>query len=319
MNSYGINFQRYTGSIQSSCPAGFISFIEFIGNTQTGWKNPEAFAAIRAATAAGNTEVKSRLKSILPHFTPAVVVKGPRRLSNIERFTGLMQIDLDGLTKEAAPVVRDLIFEGCPAVVAAFISPSGEGVKGLLAIPPPEPTAVDDYKAYHRAFKKYFLLQHGLADFSDRAPENPVLPMYASYDKEVRYRMNHERWYLKHHGRDELVKVKQIVIRPPQETYTRLPFLDGIRRRIEGIQAPHHTEMLPYLYNLGGIIAAEDFKEWPYNPTEAEVRTAVNDAIMAHPYMGTNDTPSRLKSAQDTITAGMMKPKPRKYPTKRTL
>lgn len=295
-------FQQYAGNIKTSQPKGEISLFEFIGKTQSGWDITAVFASIRATI---DKAARHELKAKLPHFTPAVIVSTHRRKDCITRFTGLMQIDLDGMTPEAAHLIKDMIFETIPAIAAAFISPSGNGVKALVKIPVCE--SVDEYKRYQRAFNLYALIPLGLGQFYDPSTENAVLPMYASFDPNVLSRMNPDRWFLQYEGKDALIKMKPVVNYPKIKATTAGGFLEYIRQRIAAIQAPHHPELYGLCCWLGGKLVSEGWHDYEHNPTEQEIRTAVFDAIAAHPYMGKPNQPHQ-KSAQEGITWGKQNP-----------
>lgn len=295
-------FQQYAGNIKTSQPKGEISLFEFIGKTQSGWDITAFFATIRATT---DKAARQELKAKLPYFTPAVIVSTHRRKECITRFTGLMQIDLDGMTPEAAPLIKDLIFETIPAIAAAFISPSGNGVKALVKIPVCE--TLDEYKRYQRAFNLYALIPLGLGQFYDPIMENAVQAMYASFDPNVLSRMTPDRWFLQYEGKDALIKMKPVVNYPKIKATTAGGFLEYIRQRIAAIQAPHHFELRKFCRTIGGKLAHPTWHDYYDNPTEQEIRTAVFDAIAAHPYMGKPNT-NYQKNAQLFIDFGKQQP-----------
>lgn len=86
-------------------------------------------------------------KAQLPAVTWAGTFKPTRSKSNLETSSGFLVVDLDNL--ENAPEVRDRAAE-LPSTVAAYISPSGVGVKVVVAIfPTPNPD--DHVHAWRKA------------------------------------------------------------------------------------------------------------------------------------------------------------------------
>lgn len=295
----GINLQRYTGGITNSIPNGEISLPAFLFNTEQGWNQTELFAKIRAARTKAE---KNNLKARLPYFTPAVWVQGARKKENILKFTGLAQIDLDH-AEQGAKLLRDVIFDDCTCIVAAFISPSGTGVKLLLKIPIVR--TIEDYKAYHAGFLRYYLEPKGHADFYDTAAQNAVLPMYGSFDRDIKYRANFDTWTLKYEPEREIQPVETKRLNPI--TYNG-NYLQKIESRILSIVAPHHVDLRSYCFWLGGQFMSDSYQRLINAPTESDIKQTIIYAVKSHPYMGTVQTESRIKTALDSFDAGKLRP-----------
>jgi len=110
-------------------PAGTTTLREIIQEIATG-KHAEQVAAIRAEA---DPKRRAALKKKLPaaQLSASKAATGRKVLAH----SGLVQIDLDHIGSEAAANLRDKI-EYDPHVAAAFISPSGDGLKFIVAIPP---------------------------------------------------------------------------------------------------------------------------------------------------------------------------------------
>lgn len=93
--------------------------------------------------------------------------------------SGTMQLDFDGL--DDPEDARDMLAAD-PHTLAAWISPSGTGTKGLCLIPP-----AGDEKTHKEAFesvRKYYLVRYGLEN--DKACKNSNRLCFAGYDPELR-------------------------------------------------------------------------------------------------------------------------------------
>jgi len=181
-----VKFNYYTGNIFDTKPLGIVSLKQFIAaNQNPSIETLELLEDIRQASAANNLKLKRELKHKLFAFTPSVLIcsGGTRRYADVAEWTGLMQIDLDGIeTLEEAIQIKNHIFEGYKEIVCAFISPSGKGVKCLMKTI--IPTDKQHYKALHSGmvdtFEEYSYL--------DLSTKNAMLPMFISADKDILFR-----------------------------------------------------------------------------------------------------------------------------------
>jgi hypothetical protein len=76
----------------------------------------------------------SKLKTALPAFMLSGTTNGGHKAADIADHSGLLQIDLDGIGSEGAGDLRNKIGQD-RHILAAWISPSGDGVKAILRIP----------------------------------------------------------------------------------------------------------------------------------------------------------------------------------------
>ena len=110
-----------------------IALVEILEAIQAGhWGKP--VAAIREALAAGNTAKAESLKTALDGFTASGVFAPTRAKINLQEPSGCIIVDVDGLASTAeAEATRDTLGND-PHVLAAFVSPSGLGVKAVVYV-----------------------------------------------------------------------------------------------------------------------------------------------------------------------------------------
>ena len=108
-----------------------IALGEILEAIQAGhWEKP--VAAIREALAAGDTAKAETLKTNLEGFTVSGVFAPTRAKIYLKEPTGCIILDVDGLASPAeAEATRDTLGND-PHVLAAFVSPSGRGVKAII-------------------------------------------------------------------------------------------------------------------------------------------------------------------------------------------
>lgn len=135
---------------------------------------------VREAVEAGNDAAKDGAKGRLPGFTPAGRFTA-RNKDGLADHSGLVVADLDHLpSTEDAERVRDALAQD-PHVVAAFVSPSGLGVKALVRV-----DAVADADEHAEAFTKmveHFARAHGL-NLDTSGGDVPRL-CYVSHDRDA--------------------------------------------------------------------------------------------------------------------------------------
>jgi len=160
---------------------------------------------IANASLSGDMKEKTRLKKMLYTVIPSVWFPKSsknRKQTSIGRFTGLTQIDIDGIKSPTEAVeLKHSLFESCDFIVACWISPSHKGVKAIARIPIVQ--SVVEFKSYYRG------LRYALEDLSsghwDNMPSNPVQVMFLGHDPDVLYRIHPDEW---------TVKIKQKELRP---------------------------------------------------------------------------------------------------------
>jgi len=246
-------FQYYKANIKESKPLGVISLDRFIRAIQDPQPHIiDVFDRIKKAEIMGDMRLKSDLKTHLFSFTPAVYVMGRRQYVDIHEFTGLMPLDFDHLESESyAESFRDALFDEYPFIVASWLSASRHGVRALVRIP--VVADVDEYKALFEGLAMSEM--YGYKGF-DTAPKNCVLPLFLSYDKDIKYRAYEdcEEWQT------------AFIEDTPEPQPVRVDYIpaDNIEKRLAGIIDSSvnkivdngHPQIRAISFIMGGYVAS---------------------------------------------------------------
>jgi len=180
-----ITFQYYRAPVLNTKPQGIITLNQFIkGQKEPKQQTIEIFHKIEEAAKEGNEELKAQLKqTYLYYFTPCVEVKEKRNYESINSFTGIGVLDFDKINH--AEEFRDYLFQEYMYIITAYCSPSKKGVKALVSFPMAK--NIEDFKKY------FWALEHEMTKYEgfDYTGQNPVLPLFQSYDPELLYRENY--------------------------------------------------------------------------------------------------------------------------------
>lgn len=90
-----------------------------------------------------------------------------------------------------AEELKHYLFHKLNSVVAAFLSPSGAGLKMIVKIP--KPKDAKEYKEYFCGLAYYLDQIEGF----DTANYNPLLPMFLSWDSDILIREDPKTWNIK--------------------------------------------------------------------------------------------------------------------------
>lgn len=245
-----IRFQYYESDIKSTKPLGYVSLDYWIKSMVNPKEKFESvFLAIEEASKNQNKAEKDKLKRHLYYFTPCVDIKNQRKYINIVGFTGLMTIDFDGLETEYAIEFKKALFNEYKFIICAWLSASKKGVRALVKIPIAKD--VKEFKEYFNAIEQELGVYKGF----DKAPQNCVLPMFMSYDKEILYRSDYCTWTKKF---TPIVKpvIPQYFINGDSTAVERI-----INSAINKITSNGHPQLRAVAYALGGYVAAEYISE----------------------------------------------------------
>lgn len=162
-------------------PAGAATLTAFIEAIQSD-ENRKAVQRLREQLAAGDEDGYAKLKRTLAAVSISGKTTGRRAKSHEEgRFvhSGYLQIDFDGKDNIGWTVdeMRDIL-RADPRVVAAFVSPSGDGVKGVARIPADVKTHLGSFIAV-----RDFFAQHNLK--VDEACKDPGRLCFVSWDADA--------------------------------------------------------------------------------------------------------------------------------------
>jgi hypothetical protein len=170
-------------------PAGEITVQDFLAKiTKRDAKHVGTIAEIRRLTALSKEEkdehaqAAKRLKNTLPSVTLSGAITGKRAKAMQDGrmiHSGLIQLDIDkkDLGERDPLAVRDDISKD-EHVLAAFLSPSGNGVKALVRVP--QCSTEEQHKAAWQSMSDYFSTAYGLK--ADTSTKDPCRMFYLSHD-----------------------------------------------------------------------------------------------------------------------------------------
>ena len=257
-------FNWYNGNIKDTKPRGLVSLKYFIEVHQNPIEDiKEVFEKIQFAADTGDKELKSKLKQEnLYYFTPAAIFTGGRKYANIKSFTGLAQIDIDGLEHEEAIDLKHWLFENYQEFYCCYLSPSGQGVKGIIKIPVSK--NVKEFKEFYQGIEDEF---DWIAGF-DSAPKNVALPLFLSIDENILYREHPNTWIAKGELQDA-TKLPNLTSQKPtgltifgdasiykSEAYYKLITLQIFRSKIDSINDNGHPQLRSACLVLGSRCGA---------------------------------------------------------------
>lgn len=291
-----MEFQYYPGKVTSNYPLGYISLEEFIQeNKSPSDKLKEIFRKIREAETDGDEKVKANLKqNNLYYFTPCVHVDKWRRYENIICFTGLLVLDFDHI--DNAVDFKEYLFHTYLVIVAAWLSPSRRGVKALVSIP--IVYTVDQFKEYYFGIVAEMDQYRGF----DGTGQNPVLPLFQSYDPDLLYRSNYTTWTEKGIKLDELSlnQVKTAPVKVEYSYHNKDRVVKAITKSVNKISDNGHPQLRSAAIVLGGYVASGYIDK-------SEAEQLINNLIEDNNYLK-KGIPGYKKTAKWGIHAGQGHP-----------
>lgn len=96
-----------------------------------------------------------KLKRGLPVFTPSCETDGTHQAIGAIAHSGFICADVDKIGMEPARTLRDKI-KGYPSAFAAWLSPSGDGLKVLIRVPVDIPRHAESFLAVQKLFRETF-------------------------------------------------------------------------------------------------------------------------------------------------------------------
>lgn len=181
--------------ITHKAPSGEITMRDFVGSIRDG-THAEAVGKVRTALAHARgeglppDEIKKRVNPVKKRELEAGTLSGRVTNGNREqafqegRFehSGWLQIDIDAADLAGADgeEVRDRIGKD-PHILAAALSPTGEGVKAIMRIPVCE--TPDEHKRAFLAADAYMLATYGLS--LDKSTKDPGRVCYVTHDPQA--------------------------------------------------------------------------------------------------------------------------------------
>ena len=127
-----MNFSYFTSNKAQTANAT-LTVSELVARIESGANGlSEIINQARAVYDPQNKAEYDAIKNKLPAFVPHRFDGTGRTLKNITDYSGIVVLDLDGLTANEAGRVRDTVFAESENCLLAFLSPSGRGVKALI-------------------------------------------------------------------------------------------------------------------------------------------------------------------------------------------
>lgn len=161
--------------------APFVRNVALILERIRNGKSKELIVAIRKEK---DKEKRNKLKQDLPAICfSGVFTKREDRA--IEQHSGLICLDFDGFKTKKAMAEKKAKLSKDKYVYSVFISPSGNGLKVIVKIPP----EVDDHCDYFKALEDYY----ECSEF-DKSCKNISRVCYESFDEELYLNENSEVW-----------------------------------------------------------------------------------------------------------------------------
>ncbi len=300
-------FPYFNGNIKLTRAEGQINLDQFIRVH----KNPklrtiDILHRVAEASANGDQKLKRELKQKLVTFTPVVNIEVgfARKYSNITNWTGLMQLDFDGIKDEQEVTdLKHMLFWNYPQIVCSYISPSRMGVKALMKIA--VPTDAEHYKAMHKA------VMNEMEQFSyfDPATKNAVLPLFLGWDQHILFRdySECEEWIIE--DRYEEPKV-QLISKPNfiptsysdnQKQYWYNKTIELFSGSVGQIHDNGHPQLRTRCLILGSRAGAEYISLF-------EAKHLAEDCIRANPYFS-KGIEGYIETAYWAIEQGYKNPK----------
>ena len=134
------------------------------------------------------TEKDKTKRNDLKKNLPAICFSGQfwkRSDSEVVAHSGIICLDFDGYPSKKTMLEDKEMFTKDKYVYSVFISPSGNGLKVLVKIPP----VIDDHKQYFNSLDKYFGSQ-----FFDQTCSNISRVCYESFDPTIFINKNSSIW-----------------------------------------------------------------------------------------------------------------------------
>lgn len=291
-----IIFQYYPSNIKIPTPLGTVTLKEFIrANKDPQPKIKELFKKIKQAEIDGDMKTKAELKSQLFYFTPCVLTNGKgRSYSDIVSFNGAVVVEFDHI--ENASGLRDWMFNNLKSCICAYVSPSGHGVKTLFRIP--KVNTVEQFKEYFYGLAFYF------EDFKgfDGSSQNCILPLYLSYDPDLRFREDAVEWTIRGEKLNAFDENREIDfdIRENVDEEIEGRVIERIDYLIDKIEENAHPQILGISFLIGGWTAANYIKK-------EEAYDTMICAIERNKYMS-KDTKGYCTTAKTMFYKGLNHP-----------
>lgn len=291
-----INFQFFPAKIWEARPLGTLSLRKFLDVHRNPQESTvEVIEQIKTAAKNNDLKLKDSLKqNNLYSFVPSVILDGNGRgISNITGYNPIMLCEFDKI--DNALELKERLFNNLKSVIAAWISPSGRGLKLLIKIP--KPKSVEHYKEYYHGLAYYLSQYQGF----DGVNTNIVLPLFLSYDRDILVREDAEDW-ARRGGKINAFKVFEGDYEVPEEIdeETAEKIINKITFLVNQIDDNAHPRIRNISTVFGGLCA-----QYGFNLDEAD--SLICDLISDNSYMQKN-VRGYCKTAQEFLRKGFLSP-----------
>jgi len=164
-------------SLKNTTPSKVCTLQEIFGIIKS-----EKYKPIVSKIRAEELPSKSILKNKIPVFTPTGVFNH-RSIKGLEIYNGIICLDLDGVED---PRSLKNVCKTLPYVYAAFITPSGKGLKVIIKTS----SNTEDYKKTEELVSKRFFEDTGF--MRDNHCKDIARIQFLSYDPDLYYNENSE-------------------------------------------------------------------------------------------------------------------------------
>ena len=285
-------FQFYPAQIKSKRPIGTVTLDDFIKAVkEPNDKIKEIFRLIAQAEAVRDDAAKAKLKQEnLFYFTPCVYTDGlGRSYSNIGHFNGLAVLDFDHI--EDAETFKNYVFYNYNCVICGLLSPSKKGVKFLVKIPVVK--SVDEFKEYFFGLGVEFEKFKGW----DGSGQNPILPLFLSYDPELLYRSDAVEWIKKGKMLNAFKEAVAPAIKIDTTDEDKRRVCENIKKAFDCIIDNGHPQVRAAGVSLGGYVASGYLDKY-------EAETFIYSLIASNNYLS-KGIDGYKKTARTAIETGL--------------
>lgn len=151
--------------------------VEVLNDIKTG-KYINVITYLRKSLAESKMEAYERAKKSLPAFTPSASFKGGRKLEYLTAYTQIVVLDIDKLSKEQLTNAKALAKE-TPYTYAAFISPSGNGLKIFVKVNSSQENHKEAFLALQKFYEEFLSLP------IDKSGKDVTRLCFVSYDTDL--------------------------------------------------------------------------------------------------------------------------------------
>ncbi len=194
-----------------------------------------------------------KLKKELPSITiSGTFPSGERKKEKLIQHSGLLQIDVDKLSLDQVPLVKDQLAQD-PHIEATFVSPTGTGVKAVMRIP----VCLDneEHRQTFLAAENYLFQKYQVK--IDPSTKDVSRVMFVSYDKDLVFNNNTEELDIAHwlpERKKSSMTSKQSTVQQGQ-AYAQKVLESSCQKIGAAAIGERHNTRIKQAYLVGGYVA----------------------------------------------------------------